>query len=84
MPALAGTALALPLDDADPEVRAQAAWAAGELGGDARAVERLLTDASPRVRFRAAMALAKIGRRESIAPLFALLAENADRDPATS
>ncbi len=68
--------------DADPEVRGQ--WA--KFVGDARVASEedlilgMLTDAEPRVRFFAAMALAKIGGKEAVQPLFAMLRANADKD----
>ena len=53
--------LALLVKDADPEVRAQAAWLLGEAAhGESRAaLQSLLQDGSRRVRFFAALALAK-------------------------
>ena len=71
------------LQDADPELRAQAA----KVLGDARAAEAfdgltaLLKDSSMRVRFFAAMALGKLGRAEAFAPIAQMLRENADSDP---
>ncbi len=71
------------LDDDDAEVRAQTA----RVLGDARwapsgaALAAMLGDASPRVRFFAAIGVGKLRRREAVAPLLALLRDNADRDP---
>jgi HEAT repeat protein/cytochrome c5 len=70
------------LESASDELRAQLARAAG----NSRAVDWLpwlrsrLEDPSLRVRFFAAEAVGKLADRESIAPLVALLRENADRD----
>src|SRR5439155_20693274 len=69
--------------DSDPEVRAQSAKVLGEQ----RLLEAydglvpLLRDPSPRVRFFAALALGKLGRREALPAIFALLRENDDQDP---
>ncbi|MFI5454132.1 MAG: PVC-type heme-binding CxxCH protein [Isosphaerales bacterium] len=71
------------LDDADPEVRSQAAKVLGE-AKEPRALDRLiglLDDASPRVRFFAAIALGKLSRSEAIEPLLRMLRANADLDP---
>src|SRR5256886_6446851 len=71
------------LDDSDAEVRAQAA----KVLGDRRYVNaydgliKLLSDASPRTRFFAAMSLGKLGRREALPAIYAMLRENADQDP---
>jgi quinoprotein glucose dehydrogenase len=76
-------ALVALLGDADAEVRVQAAKVLGEQRF-LKAYDgliRLLGDASPRVRFFAAMSLGKLGRREAIPSLFALLRDNADKDP---
>lgn len=70
------------LDDKDAEVRAQTA----KVLGDARLTRagdgliRALVDPSLRVRFFAAIALGKLGNRDAIAPLLAMLKENADKD----
>jgi quinoprotein glucose dehydrogenase len=74
---------ALPLlDDADAEVRAQAARVLGDgrvaAAGDALIAR--LKDASPRVRFHAAMALGKLKLARAPAPLIEMLRENDDRD----
>src|SRR6266496_1908834 len=42
---------------------------------------KLLGDPSPRVRFFAATSLGKLGRRESLPAIFAMLRQNADQDP---
>jgi quinoprotein glucose dehydrogenase len=70
------------LHDGDAEVRAQAARILGE-GRVGPAFEGLLAglrDESPRVRFFAAIALGKLGRREAVGPILAMLRENSDRD----
>ena len=70
------------LGDADAEIRAQAARQLGDrrVAAAFDALVQRLQDGSPRVRFFAALALGKLGRREAIGPLLAMLAENADRD----
>ena len=70
-------------DDADAEVRAQAAQVLGDLRHDSASdeVRRGLADESPRVRMCAAIALGKMNDTGAIEPLLALLEENADRDP---
>jgi len=70
------------LDDADAEVRAQAAKTLGGLR-TALAYDRfvaLLKDESLRVRFFAAMGLGKIGKRDAIAPLIGFLRANNNED----
>lgn len=75
--------LPLLIDDKDAEVRAQTA----KVLGDARLTRasdeliQALADPSLRVRFFAAEALGKLGSREAVAPLLAMLRENADKDP---
>jgi quinoprotein glucose dehydrogenase len=70
------------LDDADGEVRAQAAKVLGErrypraFTGLVKALE----DKNPRAQFFAAIALGKLGRADAIPALFALLERNADQD----
>jgi quinoprotein glucose dehydrogenase len=79
---VSGTLLPL-LDDADAEVRAQAAKVLGEAREPA-ALDRLmrsLEDTSPRVRFFAAIALGKLGSPKAIQPLLGLLERNDDQDP---
>lgn len=70
------------LNDADAEVRAQAAKGLGDLKHAAaqNALITKLADASPRVQFFAAQSLGKLQRPESSAALIALLKQNADRD----
>jgi quinoprotein glucose dehydrogenase len=70
------------LADGAAEVRAQAAKVLGD-GKVAEARDRLvalLGDAEPRVRFFAAQALAHVGGKETLAPVLAMLRDNADRD----
>jgi quinoprotein glucose dehydrogenase len=73
------------LTDGEAEIRAQAAKALGEAKpAEASYYERLiplLKDSSPRVRYFASMSLGKIGRKEAIAPLSAMLEENNNQDP---
>jgi quinoprotein glucose dehydrogenase len=71
------------LDDAEPEVRAQTAKVVGELKltGAFDGLVKLLKDDSSRVRYFAAVALGRLGRREAVAPLLAMLEANADQDP---
>lgn len=70
------------LDDADAELRAQAA----KMLGDARTVQafpglvKSLKDANGRVRYFAAQGLGKLGRAEAAGPVIAMLRENADAD----
>jgi quinoprotein glucose dehydrogenase len=70
------------LDDADAEIRAQAA----KTLGSQRTVlayeklQKLLKDESPRVRFFAAMGLGKIGKREAIGPVIEFLRINHNDD----
>ncbi|MBL9150594.1 MAG: HEAT repeat domain-containing protein [Phycisphaerae bacterium] len=70
------------LDDADPEIRAQAARVIGDarLASAVPELERGLTDPSLRVRYHAAMALAKVGSKASIPAIIAMLAENDGND----
>ncbi len=70
------------LQTAGDELRGQLARAAGDSGAPdwLPALRRWLADPSPRVRFFAAEAVGKLGDRESVEPLLALLRENADRD----
>ena len=71
------------LDDSDAEVRAQAAKVLGDrrYGSAYDGLIKLLNDASPRTRFFAAMSLGKLGRREALPAIYAMLRENADQDP---
>ena len=71
------------LADDDPEVRVQAAKVLGERNylKAYDGLVKLLGDASPRVRFFATMSLGKLRRREALPAIFAMLRDNADRDP---
>ncbi len=77
------TAVAALLDDRDGEVRAQAARVLGDqkFKGAYDKLIGLLKDGHPRARFYAAIALWKSGYKPAVEPLFAMLAENADKDP---
>ena len=82
-----GEAGALPpvaklLNDADPEVQAQAAKVVGEghYSAAARTLIQLLHEGAPRVQFFSALSLGKLGATEAVEPLLALLRDNADRD----
>ncbi len=71
------------LEDNDSEVRAQTAKVLGD-AKFAKAADNLikrLNDSSSRVRFFAAQALGKLGNKKAVAPLLAMLRENADNDP---
>ncbi len=72
------------LEDADPEVRAQATKVVGDARrpGDTALLLARLTDDSLRVRFFAAIALGKLGpaARGAAAPLLEVLRENQDAD----
>ena len=72
------------LDDADSEVRAQAAKVAGDnrMAAAASKLIEKLSDSSDRVRYFAAISLGKTGGREAVGPLVELLAANNDQDPA--
>jgi quinoprotein glucose dehydrogenase len=69
----------------DPEtrIRANAARVLGDAkyGRAYEALVRLTTDSDSHTRAIGTIALSKLGRRESIPAAFALLAENADKDP---
>jgi putative membrane-bound dehydrogenase-like protein len=70
------------LDDADAEIRAQAAKVIGEarfLGANKQLI-RALSDESLRVRYFAAMALGRLQVKEAHAPVVAMLAENDGKD----
>lgn len=70
------------LDDADAEIRAQAAKTLGGLR-TVLAYDRfvaMLRDESPRVRFFAAMGLGKIGKRAAIGPVIEFLRANNSED----
>jgi quinoprotein glucose dehydrogenase len=77
------TTVAALLDDKDGEVRAQAARVLGDhqFPGASDKLTGLLKDPHPRARFYAAIALGKAGFKPAAEPLFAMLAENADKDP---
>jgi quinoprotein glucose dehydrogenase len=66
----------------DPELRAQLAKVAGEARADWLAPDLIawLRDDNARVRFFAAQSLGKLRTPEAVAPLLALVRENADRD----
>ena len=70
------------LDSAPEEIRAQLARVAGDAGVSEGApmLRGWLSDSSLRVRFFAAEALGELVDRASVAPLFSVLRENADRD----
>jgi quinoprotein glucose dehydrogenase len=71
------------LTDGDPEIRAQAAKVLGERRY-LKAYDGLIklsSDAGPRVRFFATLGLGKLGRREALPAVFAMLRDNADKDP---
>jgi quinoprotein glucose dehydrogenase len=72
------------LNDADPEIRAQAARVVGDYFHSPNPavllLNQLLKDPSLRVRYFAAMALAKMGDRRSLPLIIDMLRENADKD----
>jgi HEAT repeat protein len=74
--------LAALLGDADPEVRAQAAKALGDVRyvPAADALVPLLGDSAPRARFFAAEALGRIGHPAAVPGIVRMLADNDDRD----
>ncbi len=81
-PAVLASIAAL-LGDADGEVRAQAARVIGDrrfTGANDKLIA-LLKDQSARARYYAAIAIAHVPNKAAIEPLFAMLAENADKDP---
>lgn len=73
----------LPLDDPDPEIRAQCAQLAGRIGLK-EAVPKLIThldkDHLPRVQFFAAIALGKLGDQAAYSPLVDMLYRNDGKD----
>ena len=81
-PAVLATVAAL-LADPDGEVRAQSARVLGDhhFAGANDKLIALLKDQSARARFYAAIAIAHAPNKAAIEPLFAMLAENADKDP---
>lgn len=78
------TALIALLDDADGEVRAQAAKVLGDnrIAAAAGKLIEKLSDSHDRVRYFAAIGLGKTAGREAVGPLVELLAANNDQDPA--
>jgi quinoprotein glucose dehydrogenase len=70
------------LADKDAEVRAQAAKVLGNASAwkAFHGLVKLLNDESPRPRFFAAIALGKLGRKEAVAPILAMLRANANTD----
>lgn len=70
------------LNDPDAELRAQTAKVLGEtyVAKAAGALTKALGDSSLRVRFFAAQSLGKLGNKDAVAPLLAMLRENADQD----
>jgi quinoprotein glucose dehydrogenase len=71
------------LSDSDAEIRAQSAKVAGDHHCSAAydGLLKLLSDSSARVRFFAAMSLGKLGKREALPAVEAMLRQNADKDP---
>jgi quinoprotein glucose dehydrogenase len=69
------------LDDADPEVRAQAAKVLGDLRAGLHPLIARLGDPAPRVRLLAAIALGKIGNKAAFGALVEMARRNADEDP---
>ena len=72
------------LSDDDAEVQAQSAKVLGEVRcaeAFEPLVKRLNGSTSPRVKFFAAQSLGKLGRKEALEPLVALLRQNHDEDP---
>lgn len=78
--------IAYRLDDADPQVRTQAAKTLGDLGPGAveRVLDRLvamLQDDFAPARFQAAIALGKAQNNDAVEPLLSMLAANDNADP---
>ncbi len=71
------------LDDADMEVRAQAAHILGDhhFAGAADKITSLLKDKENRVRYFAAMGIYKLAHKPALDQVFSVLAENNDQDP---
>lgn len=71
------------LEDKDLEVRAQAAKVLGErhYATAYEGLVRLLKNENARVRYFAVNSLGKLGRREALPAIYALLRDNADKDP---
>ncbi len=70
------------LDDADPELAAQAAKVLGDVRypGAANPLMSMLKDQNPRVQFFAAQALGRLAHKPAAGRLLELLAENNDKD----
>lgn len=71
------------LADQDPELRAQAAWFAGEVSAAELAdlLAEKLADDSARVRYLGSMSLARLGELQHLPNLIRMLEQNADQDP---
>ena len=71
------------LDDADDELRIQAARVLGDarVAAAGPALERLLDHANGRVKYAGAMALGHLGRAAALPKVLAMVDENNDRDP---
>ena len=70
------------LQDSDAEIRAQVAKVLGDASyaPGAAVLRELLTDAEPRPQFFAAQALGRIGDKNSVSAITAMLADNASED----
>lgn len=70
------------LDDADPEIMAQAAKVIGDvaLTEAGNALLPLLSHAAPRVRFFTAQALGRLKTEESVSPILSMIKANNDED----
>ncbi len=77
------TELSAFLQDAEPELRAQAAHLLGEArhAPSAPLLLPLLAEPQPRVQMMAALALSRMGDPAAVGPLFTLVQSNDDRDP---
>ena len=80
-PAAIDTLLPL-VGDADAEVRSQAAKVLGDIRAAKAydALVKLLSDSEPRPRFFAAISLSKLGRKECVPAVLAMLRANNDQD----